>query len=120
MLEMGMNEYKCRRGYGPQVTSRVFSTPGKCIDIHYHNDKTGDLISVKRFSLGDEVIYRVGLLFEIGKIQSITLKNVILRLEDSFGAEVKRVSHEIFAKKDHNLDIKLARKHNAVASAMFP
>ena len=100
----------------PHESYTLYVTPGSRIEVHTHN-RTGDLVGVKVFRIGDHAEYDSYNLRYTAPIKSITSKNVIFDTGSRFNRkETKRLKMESFAWRNHDFDLAEVQAQNAETS----
>jgi len=100
----------------PRESYMLYVTPGDRVEIHTHN-RSGELVSLKVFRVGDEAEYDSYNLRYIAPIKSITAKNVIFDMSDKCQrGDTKRLKMDQFAWRNHDFDLEAVRAQNAEIS----
>lgn len=92
----------------------VYATPGARIEVHTH-DRSGFLINVSAFAVGDEAEYDSFNLIYTAQIAAITAKSVVFDLGNG-GHRRRRLALEKFAWRNANFDRAAVAEHNAEMS----
>lgn len=108
-----MNIYESLYGTGTDSKFRTTLVPQKYVTIERIDG--GTVVSVKRFEVGDAVVYDSFNLFYTGTITSITAKCVTVK-KDSFGGKTCRMRPETFAWRNWKFDASAIAEKNAAWS----
>lgn len=92
----------------------VYVTPGARIEVHTH-DRSGFLLNVSAFAVGDEAEYDSFNLKYTAPIAAITAKSVVFDLGDGGHRRRRRTLGE-FAWRNANFDRAAVAEHNAEMS----